>query len=280
MNHHLALSPSSSDETLALLRYLTFPAASEAAVGAVMEHGLRVREGEATISAALVNSEGYQVILRRPRQPYLGFATLTSAILDRAQKTVSGSPLGYARARRELGWYLSASLVAKPGAESVNLTVSSDFLVGWTQPTVTLVASINQLDVAAKLLTPLQFGPIEEAIAEAIVLAPGVTQLSASEPAHALVVSTLESSVLEQMRNLRWQGLSLLGYHFSERGQGITVAPAESMNDQQQRLNGLQERLNGESLLMGELAWLRPHVQSLVTIMNNELRDPLPDSPL
>lgn len=278
MNHHLELSPTSIDETLAQLRYVVYSADTEAAVGGIMEHGLRVREGEATSSAALAANDGYQVILRRPKQPYLGYATATSAVLDRPQKAVSGSPLGYARARRELGWYTSESLVAKAGSESVELTVSSDFLVGWIEPTVTLAATLARLDVAAKLLAPLQFVPIEHAIAEAIVFAPGATQVSATELAHALVISTLESSILEQLRNLRWQGLSLLGYHFSERGQDITVTPAESMNQQQRQLNGLQERLNGDSLLVGELAWLVPHVQSAVTVMNNELHNPLPDS--
>ena len=280
MNHHLELSPASIDETLAQLRYVVYPAAIEAVVGGILEHDLRVREGEATSSAALAANDGYQVILRRPRQPYLGYATATTAVLNRPQKLVSGNPLEYARARRELGWYSGESLVAKADTESVELTVLSNFLVGWIEPTVTLAATLGRLDVAAKLLAPLQFAPIERAIAEAIIFAPGVTQVGATELAHALVISTLESSVLEQLRNLRWQGLSLLGYHFSERGQDITVTPAESINQQQRELNGLQERLNSDSLLVAELAWLAPHVQSAVTVMNNELHNPLPDSPV
>lgn len=280
MNHHLELTPASIDETLSQLRYIVYSADSEAAVGGIMEHGLRVREGEATVSAALAANSGYQVILRRPKQPYLGYATATAAVLDRPGKAVGGSPLAYARARRALGWYTSQSLTTTPGAESVDLTVASDFLVGWIEPTVTLAATLAKLDVAVQTLAPVPFVPIEHAIAEAIVFAPGVTQVSVTELAHALVISTLESSVFEQLRNLRWQGLSLLGYSFTDRGQDIKVAPAESINQQQLELNGLQERLNGDSLLVGELAWLKPHVQSLVTIMNNELRNPLPDSPL
>ena len=279
MNHHLELTPAAIDETLAQLRYIVYSADSEATVGGIMEHGLRVREGEAAVSAALAANSGYQVILRRPKQPYLGYATAAAAVLDRPGKAVGGNPLAYARARRALGWYTSQSLTATPGAESVDLTVASDFLVGWIEPTVTLAATLAKLEVAAQTLAPVQSAAIEHAIAEAIVYAPGVTQVSATELAHALVISTLETSVLEQLRNLRWQGLSLLGYRFTDGGQAIEVVPAESMNQQQLALNVLQERLNGDSLLVGELAWLAPHAQSAVTVMNNELRNPLPDSP-
>jgi|GEM_PF-4788222 len=279
MNHHLELSPVSIDETLARLRYAVYSADTEAAVGGIMEHGLRVREGEATVSAALAAGNGYQVILRRPKQPYLGYAAATSAVLERSEQTVSGNPLAYARARRELGWYTNETLQVTAGSEAVDLTVASDFLIGWIEPIVTLASTLAKLDVAAEVMAPLQLLPIEHAIAEALVFAPGATQVSSTELAHALVISTLESLVLEQLRNLRWRGLSLLGYHFSDRGQDIAMAPAESISHQQQELNGLQERLNGDSLLVGELAWLVPHVQSAVTVMNNELRNPLPDSP-
>lgn len=277
MNHQLELISEHGDETFARLAYLVHGVATSFEVGQVMEHGLSARAGEAAgVSASLADAEGHILILRRPSQPYVGYAATTSAVIDRAAHTVSGNPLAYASSRRQLAWYTNSEAKltdTEKLAGAPSLVVSSDYLIGWIEPNLIMATTLNQLEIAASSLVPIPLVPLEAGLIESITFAPSATQVVPLQLAHALLIASIESIILSHLRLMRWQGLALAGYSFTEAGAAITIPTPSTHNEQQRRINELQARLNGESLLVGELAWLRPHTQAAITIMNNELRE-------
>jgi hypothetical protein len=273
VNHDLELNPARGDETFATLRYLVCAAD-------IPEQGLSAGVGQPSVSSNLAAAfhgaagQSRLTILRRPTQPYLGYAMTTTAIIDRDRHSVTNA-LGYAEARNRLAWYAQNP----PQASDANLIVPADYVVGWVAASDGLISALNKLEVAANALTTIDLSFAEQALAEAITLAPSFTQGSVTELAHSLVVSTAEAIVLSHLRGLRWQALATLGYSFNDNAQAITIQAPASIDQCRHDLDRLEAQLQTESLLTGELSWLKPHAAAAIAIARTELNDRLPAGP-
>jgi hypothetical protein len=284
MNHRLELVSSHGDDTFAALIYTVCGLASEGEAGAIIERGLAVAEGKTSVSGGLIQAltaagaTGRLVILRRPAQPYLGYATATSAIIDRTAHTVSGNPLAYAAGRNELAWYSESDtesvrrrLETNPTTHS--LIVPGGYVVGWLEITTGLVSALNKLEVAAATLGAIDLNFAELAVREALTFSSSFSQGSPEELARALIISTVETTVISALRHLRWQGLALLGYSFNEGGQTVTVQAAAGVDEYHRTLDRLEAQLKAKSLLVGDLGWLAPHAATAIATMRTELAD-------
>jgi hypothetical protein len=278
MNHQLKLISSHGDETFASLSYIVCGLPS-AAVTAALANGVSAEEGSASVTTNLVhaverigNEPGKIVVLRRPAQPYLGYASDTDAVIDRKAKTVSGNPIAYAAGRDDLGWYTQSKVDT---AHHLSLIVPAGYIAATIEVTPGLKAILSDVAVAAKTLAPFDLSYLETAINETIELAPSFTQGSETQVTHSLAIGTAEALVMSRLRQLRWEGLALLGYRFTDNGQPITIKLPTSIEVHRQELDRLEAQLKGQSLLTAELVWLKPHVTTAIAMMRTELNDAL-----
>jgi hypothetical protein len=287
MNHQLQLISAHGDETFASLSYLICGLTAADAESA-LTNGISTTEGASSVSTDLVyaatqaKADGWILVLRRPAQPFLGYATATIATIDRAAHTVTGNPLGYAAGRDELAWYTQedgqAAMAADPNPRP-SLIVSPDYAAATIAVTPGLSSVLTQLEVATNGLGAIDLAFVEAALVDALTFAPNFTQTSPEELAHRLVVATVEALVISRLRNLRWQGLALLGYSFSEAGQATTITVPASLDEHRKELDRLEQQLKAQAILVGELAWLQHHVTSVIATMRSELAGGLPEAP-
>jgi hypothetical protein len=286
MNHQLQLISAYGDETFASIGYLICGlTASDAESG--LTNGISTVEGAPSVStnliyaAAQAKTNGGILVLRRPSQPFLGYATATTVTIDRAAHTVTGNPLGYAAGRDELAWYTQedgqAAMAADPNPRP-SLVVSPDYAAATITVTPGLSSVLTQLQVAASGLGAIDLAFVESAVIDALDFAPNFTQTSPEELAHRLVIATTEALVISHLRELRWQGLALLGYSFSENAQPITIVVPASLDEHRKELDRLEQQLKAQAILVGELAWLQQHVTSAIATMRSELANALPEA--
>jgi hypothetical protein len=294
MNHKLELISAHGDDTFGALGYVVCGLPTVAEAEALVARGLSAQEGRASVSSSLTRaigsatSGGRIVVIRRAAQPYLGYAAFTSAVIDRGARTVSGNPLAYAAARDELGWYIhddveaarkrvEQAVTATNSDQHPSLIVPGGYVAGSIEPTSSLASVLSKLQVGANALGPVELSFVEEAVSEALSFTPDFNQTSLTQLAHSLTIATAETLVLSRLRNLRWQGLALLGYSFTEGGVPVTIEVPASLDLYRQNLDQLISQLKGQSLLTAELSWLKPHVTTAVAIMHTELNNALPD---
>lgn len=282
MNHKLELISSRGDDTFAALPYVVFGVSSPAAAEAVLASGISTQEGTALVTTNLVHAmqqaggaTGRIIVLRRPAQPTLGYAIDTTAIIDRQAKTISGHPSAYAAGRNDLGWYTDSKLDA---AHHLNLIVPADYIAATLEISPGLSSVLDRLEVAANALSEFDMSFVETAITEALTLAPSFTQSSPIQVAHSLAIASAEALVMSRLREVRWEGLVLLGYSITDGGQPVKIMTPTTIEAQKQTIDFLEVQLNGESLLTAELSWLKPHVATAIAMMRTELNDALPEA--
>ena len=281
MNHQLELTSSRGDDTFASLQYVVCGLASSAQAQAALASGISAPEGAPSVTTNLVHAmqqaggqTGCLVVLRRPAQPTLGYASDTGAIIDRQAKTISGYPLAYAAGRSDLGWYTDSKLDA---SHHLSLVVPAGYIAATIEITPGLSSVLDRLEVAANALSSFDLSFVETALGETITLAPDFTQGSVEQVVHGLSIATAEALVLSRLRQMRWEGLALLGYTFTDGGQPATIKAPASIEAHKANIDHLEAQLKGQSLLTAELSWLKPHVVTAIAMMRSELADALPE---
>jgi len=281
MNHQLELISSHGDDTFAALPYVICGVSSPEAAQSALASGISTQEGSALVTTNLVHAlqqaggeSGRIIVLRRPAQPTLGYATDTTAIIDRQAKTVSGHPLAYAAGRNALGWFTDSKLEA----HHLSLIVPAGYIAATIEITSGLSSILDKLEVAANALNAFDLTVVDEVLSEAMTIAPGFTQGSVTQIAHSLTIASVEALVMSRLRELRWEGLTLLGYSFTEGDQPAEIKTPANLKTHQQNLDMLEAQLKGESLLIAELSWLKPHVATAIAMMRSELADALPEA--
>jgi len=282
MNHQLELTSSRGDDTFAALPYILCGVTSPAAAGAALVSGISTQEGAALVTTNLVHAmqqaggeTGRILVIRRPAQPTLGYATDTIATIDRQAKTVSGHPLAYAGGRNNLGWFTDSKLDA---AHHLSLIIPAGYIAATIEVAPGLGSVLNRLEVAANALMPFDLAFVDTALNEAMTIAENFTQSSETQIAHSLTIATAEALVMSRLREMRWEGLTLLGYRFFEGDQPAIIKAPVTIEAHEQNLDHFEAQLKSDSLLTAELAWLKPHVTAAITMMRSELADALPEA--
>src|SRR4051812_3815870 len=122
----LELVSAHGDQTLSQVRFVLY-GAGQLAVNEVMRQGLAFVEGRAAVSTNLIQAyaqatepanayhpeaapggdAGAIMVIAMPRDFHIGYATFTTAYVDRALKMVLGAPLRYASGRKQLAFYMN-----------------------------------------------------------------------------------------------------------------------------------------------------------------------------
>jgi hypothetical protein len=283
MNYEIKLESAKGDETFSRIKYLTYEVKESEDIGSITVNGLSFKEGESVVSGTLAyplsdlqTRSGEVVIIRRPNQPYLGFARSTTAVYDRGSKIIKGNPVEYMNSRRSLGWYSLPEMAVDTTqntqtASTPNLLVAKDFIIGSIKITPSIRDIFDEIRIAAASLVELDINGIINAVSESIILLPEFALATTNEIAHSIVYSSLESAILSNLRLMRFQGLNLLGYKFQENGVDIVLEPEVSKDQLQHQMALLEVNARKSLVLSGDLEWLRHEIDITLSMMNNEI---------
>ncbi len=296
---------SQGDQTLSRVRFVLHGASNVRDFASIMETGLKFVEGRPTISTNLVHAQDWTVnsekqarsrgggtILNEPGRVvvctvspslHLGYGAFTTAYIYRAIKRVSGAPLRYASARKQLAFYLTAD--TESARERIEAEVFNGYGLGWRpefnlEPQYILgsfdsaggfEALVKQLDATIRLLEPIDYTWLEESLRRVFRLRVGADPALVPAMIRNIVVGTVESIIMSRLRMMRCQGLGLLGFVFEERGKLVEVAKVANIARQRQRIDEFGRRLASSSLFAAELAWLKPYATQQLGLMRGEL---------
>jgi len=252
--------------------------------------GLRFAEGQQVASASLAQAfEGEPApqrlyVMTPPIDFHAGYGVFTTAYVDRALRRVVGAPIKYANGRRQLAFYRDHDVetarerIEAEVAEGYALDQRPTFvveprnIVGYFNATPVLQSLVNQLMVDTTALEPIDFEQFTESLASLFRPVEPNTTIMASSVADDLLISTAESAVISRLRMMRWQGLAALGYSFYDGETPITMPPVQGgLGLYRQRVLDLQRLAGSARFFVGQLAWLKPYVDTELRIMLLEL---------
>lgn len=300
----LELVSSHGDQTLGNVRFVLHGTSNGADSRAILSGGLRFVEGRPTVSTNLIHAQDWTVnpvkqaqslgqgavagdpgdviVCTIPSNFYLGYGVFTNAYVDRQLKRVTGAPLRYAAGRKQLAFYLDANTeTARMHVESEvangfslsqrpQFVLEPKFLMGsFRGPVLSELA--KQLDVAAKMFEPVNFGSFEEALREQFTVMNQANVVLVPTIARDVLIGTIESVVISRMRMMRWQGLALLGFVFTENHQQVQIEPVRDLVEQRARIDELGRRLATSALFTAEISWLKSYVATQLELMRIEL---------
>ncbi len=300
----LELLSAHGDQTLPEVRFVAHGSSRQAGAE-ILEHGLSFIEARATVSTSLIQAMGYATdpikrgysqseisttddpglitVVAVPAEFHLGYATFTTAYIDRSLKLVTGAPLRYAGARKQLALFSSedteAARVRVEGevlngfalADHPSFLVDPRFVVGSFHTGSNLASVLTNLEVSAKSFEPIDFVRLERSLQ---------LQFAVREPAQAvlvptlirdMIVGTIESVIMSRLRMMRWQGLALLGYRFHEGRDEVTIGGVADLAGQNRRIDEYERQLASSKLFDGELAWLKTYGTRQLALMRVEL---------
>lgn len=299
----LELVSSYGDQTISRVRFVVHGTSSPTETLSITDAGLPVAAGRPEVSTNLLHardwttfhgsagvpgsvdasSRGTVIACAVPPSFYIGYGIFTTAYIDRSLKHVSGAPLRYAAARKQLALYVSHDTEAArqhveaeiangfPLEQHDQYMVDRKYLVGSFIGGPVYDSVVNELDAAVRSLQPVAFDRMESALA-------GDFRPSTAEDAviiptliRDLLIGTIESMMLSRLRMMRWQGLSLLGYTFSEGNQVVQIPAVSSSAEQRKRMDGLGRQLASSALFSAELAWLKSYGEHELELMRVEL---------
>ncbi len=293
----LKLLSSHGDQTLSRIRFVLHGVATGEQADDLIVAGLPYIEGRPVVSTDLVHSyaqtvgngasatsrPGKMLVIALPPDCHLGYGILTTAFVDRHVKRVGGAPLRYASARKQLALYRDHDVEAArerteaeeaegyPVDQKPGYVLAAEQIIGWFDPSQALQSTIGQIEVAANSFQPVDFERLEVSLNELIhATVPGGGVLAVSVTSD-LVVGTIESIIITRMRQMRWQGLKLLGYQFAEGQRDIDIEVTGDEAAHRQNIANIEKLLPTAGLFNGELAWLRDYINTELHIMRLEL---------
>ena len=288
----LMVSPAYGDETIAKLRYALYAAETEASVRMASTSGLEFYSGQPLLSSDLVATykavagapTGAVMVYAIPQELGLGHSIFSGALIDRETRQVSGAPIRYTGARRYLGLYPAGSnletarsdiedelLNGKPLADLARQRLEPRSMIGRFPTASGFAALLRQVEVTAEAFGGIDLGQLQAALQELFVPSVPANAVYAQSAVRSLLIATIESVVVARLRLLRWQGLALLGYGFTEGEVPMSVPAVASMQEHTKLLDGYEQRLATSSLFAGDLAWLNGYVKRQLAKIRVEL---------
>ncbi len=280
----IELAPEHGDQTLTEVNFVAYGAAANAG-GAVLAEGLDFAEGREVVTSNLVRAakeagEGGAVcVLAAPSEFTIGYAANMTAYIDRSLKLVSGEPMRYAQARGLLAFYIEQAAASSAGQAELRATaraglefrIASRYVLGSFLANANLRSVLKWIEVAATGFEPLDRERVESALSQ---------MFECREPAQAVVVPTMvrdmvngtvEAVVLSMLRDMRWEGLALLGYRFRAGRDDVPAPQVAGEADFRRRIDEYSRRLASTGLFEGELAWLKAYAATQLHLMRVEL---------
>jgi len=301
----LELISSHGDQALSRVRFVLHGSSSATEAVSISDEGLRFVEGRPMLSTNIIHAHdwtmspqkqvqslstgpvmgepGDVVVCAVPADLHLGYGIFTTAYVDRALKRVSGAPLRYAGGRKQLAFYKTADTeVARVRVEAEvangyqigqmpQQLLETKYVIGRINPSPVFDSVVTQLDVAVRSMQPLEYARLEASLEE--LLRPTLPTNSAYMQIviHDIIIGTVESVVISQLRIMRWQGLALLGFSFYEGKQAVKITPVKDMAEQRRRMDDLGRKLASSNLFTGDLEWLKSYVAHQLELMRMEL---------
>jgi len=297
----LELVSAHGDQSLSQVRFVLYGAGQQA-INEAMRQGLSFVEGRAVVSTNLMHAyaqatgpansyhpevtsgeTGAIMVIAMPRDFHVGYATFTTAYVDRAMKMVLGAPLRFASGRKQLAFYMDEDVEAVrkrieseamggfPVANHPTFRVEPRYVIGTFRPSPSLKAVITQLEVSAKAFEAIDFDAMESALSSLFAVREAAEAVLVPTMARDVVVGTVESVILTHIRLLRWQGLALLGYRFREGREDVVVAPPSDVAEQRRKIDECGRLIASSGIFNGELAWLKVYVANQLGLMKVEL---------
>jgi hypothetical protein len=294
----LELVSSYGDQTLSGVRYVLRGTAGATEALTLHEAGLRFTEGQPCVSTNIIQAAkragawgggqrvgepGNVILCAVPSNYYVGYGVLTSAYVDRQLKRVGGAPLRYASARDQLALYASAETdearvrVEAQVANGYPLEQHPEYVLDPRQFVGSFASSsgfeslISQLDVAIHSLQPISLDKFERSLREVMRISEAGSSDAAEAAVRAIVLGTVESSVMSKLRMMRWQGLELLGYSFVEGRNEIQIPVVGDMSEHRHRMDEMSKLLETTTLFSGQLEWLKTYISHVLGMMRVEL---------
>jgi hypothetical protein len=289
----LELISSYGDQTLSRVRFVAHGTSNATASVTIGQSGMRFTQGQPVISTNLVHAHnwtqnnlgepGNVFLMAIPLNYHVGYAVFTSAYIDRQLKRVSGAPLRYAAARKQLAFYSQPDTEAErlhiesevangyPLEQHPQYQLESQYVVGRFHTNSSFDALVTKLGVGVRTLEPLDYDALVRSFSELLEVSSSNNDAMASTAIRDIIVGTVESVVLSTMRNMRWQGLQLLGYSFYEGRQEAKIEATGTLADHRHRMDELGRLIASSSLLATELAWLKVYIAHELELMRMEL---------
>ncbi len=300
----LELISGHGDQTLARVRFVAHGSSRQEGIE-IQRHGLSFIEARATVSTSLIQALGYAIdphkrgystsqvsisddpglitIIAIPANFHLGYATFTTAYIDRSLKLVTGAPLRYAGARKQLALYRSEDTeVARvriegevlngfPLVDHPSFELDPRFVTGSFIPSSDLGMILANLEVSAKAFELVDFAELERLLQGLFSVREPAEAVLAPTLVRDMIVGTIESVIMSRLRMMRWQGLALLGYRFREGKDEVAMAGPAGMGEQRRRMDEYGRLLASSKLFDGELAWLKAYGTRQLELMRLEL---------
>jgi hypothetical protein len=243
-----------------------------------------VTSDQSAASVAATPEAGLVVALAVPPEFHLGYAAFSTAFVDRAAKTVFGSPLEYAGPRKALAFYLDADTeLARRGAEAEmggrldaqaegpSYVIDQRHVLGSFKAVPGLGHLMTELEVSARAFEAVDMPGLEHSLTELFDCREPAQAILMPSMMHRLVVGTIESVIMSRLRLMRWQGLAMLGYKFHEGGADVAVTRETDLDEQRRRITECEQQLDGGGVFAGELAWLKQYGHQELRLMRVEL---------
>jgi hypothetical protein len=235
-----------------------------------------------TLGIGSVGEPGSVIICAVPERSYLGQGIFTSAYVDRAARQVTGAPLRYASARKELALYSLRDTEAArvrveaevangfPLAQQPRHLIQREDIMGSFASDPAVAALMKQLNVAVLGLQSIDFASFAGALMNVFRPATRFGLDNAERVLGQLLEGTAESIMMSRLRMMRWQGLALLGYRFSEGQQLVEIGVRGGIRDHLARIDEFGRGLASSTLFSGELGWLKLYASRKLELMKIE----------
>ncbi len=284
----LELISAHGDQTLPRLRFVLH-GLSAVENQKMLKDGLTFIEGKAVVSTNLMQAyeaasdSGVITAIAIPPAFHLGYATFTTAYIDRSLKMVLGAPLRYASARKQLALYMDEDTEAARTriereamagfsvSSHPSIKIDPRYAIGGFDASVSLKNVVTQLEVSARALEPIDFDVFESSFSGLFVVRQAAEAVLVPTMIRDLVTATVESVVLSRVRIMRWQGLALLGYRFREGREDVVVAKPADVNAHRRDMDEYGRLIASSHMFDGELAWLKTYVAHELDLMRVEL---------
>lgn len=301
----LELISSRGDESIGQVRFVLHGTPSLRDANSMMSSGIKFVEGGPLVSTNIVHAydwtvnpekqgqlagggavagePGMVLVCAVPSNFHVGYGVFTTAYIDRALKLVSGSPMRYAGARKQLAFYMSSDTEAArvqieaevangfPLVQRPQFVLGAQNIVGSFEQNPGFTQLISQLQVGISSLQPIEFERMEASLRDVFKPRIAADEVLVPTVMRDILVGTAESIIMSRLRMLRWQGLAMLGYVFHEGQQTVAVEPVADAAEQRRIIDDFGRQLASSSIFSAELSWLKAYAARELELMRVEL---------
>lgn len=248
--------------------------------------GFNATEGRATVSADLIyaldwateqerrkssqsptetspTEQGRIVVLKVPEGYKVNYATHTNVEINDAEKEITGYPKKFASGRRQLGIYKIHPDVEK------KLNIAKDNILLSIVPSKELRSILESLRESIKKLKTINIEDVVEKVCYVIRDEKG-NYINTTEDVRgiisSLVNSTIETEIMNQVRNLALDVQRVKGYKIYNRPERIPVEKEVTKEKMQEKLNTVNNLINTPDFTTG-----LPSVDKYLKVQLNKL---------